>query len=245
MWTAHRSDRQRVRKPYRLRPLASLAAVLLISAIGTWAADAAGVAHRGSLVTNEPGAGLAITDVTLGSAGSSAPGEQLVTFDISWTGSTFPGVYRCTWRALGPDGDVVGAYTDIVVGLRSTAHLTLPIQVASKATEADGSCQDHRLDTDTGEAYAYEFSNIRAVPVDAHAVDVLFDARWLGTAHPGPVTCTLGLYDESGSRLAAQQVTIMIATGTGVDFSSRVWSEAPFPASPTAASIDGCHPFTG
>lgn len=174
-----------------------------------------------------------------------ASGRQLVGFDISWTGPMFPGVYRCTWRALGSDGAVVGTYTDVVVGLRRTAHLTLPIPVTSKATGADASCQDQRLDTDTGEAYSYAFSNIRVVPIDARAVDVFFDARWLGTAHPGPVTCTLGLLDEGGSALASQQVTIMIATGTGVDLGSRVWSDTRLPASPTAASIDGCRPFTG
>ena len=83
------------------------------------------------------------------------------------------------------------------------------------------------------------------VPIDARAVDVFFDARWLGAAHPGPVTCTVGLFDEGGRRVASQEVTFMIATGTGVDLSARVWRETPLPAAPTMASIEGCRPFTG
>jgi hypothetical protein len=245
MWIS-RPDPERISRPHRLRSLVALAGLLLASGTGTWAAVARDVAPRESARANGGmGAGLVIHNVAVESDEPDASGRQLVGFDISWTGPTFPGVYRCTWRAMGPDGAVVGTYTDVVVGLRTTAHLTLPIQVTSKAVDADASCQDQRLDTDTGEAYSYAFSNVRAVPIDAHAVDVFFDARWLGAAHPGPVTCTLGLFDEVGSQVASQQVTIMIATGTGVGLSSRVWLDTPLPASPTTASIEGCRPFTG
>jgi hypothetical protein len=146
--------------------------------------------------------GYKITNPTL-IGGPRETGLQAVGFVLAWKTATFPGVYLCTFRAQDSSGSEVGSFSDEMVSLapmRTDARVSIP--VSAPPTSASGSCDDQRLDI--GGEYAYEFSNLQVapepgVPSGIHAVRVSFDSSWLGTGHPGVVSCVRKFYDSGGN----------------------------------------------
>jgi hypothetical protein len=176
--------------------------------------------------------------------GSGASLEANVVFDLVWSGETFPGVFECTWRALGPSGSVVGHSSDTVLAMMPVyRNLSVTIPVRTAAATVEGTCHK-RLDV--GEPYAYEISNIRVEPESSlpNTVRIVFDARWLEPATPGPVTCTYSLFDTAGSLIVEQRGHYVDLGGSSQNTYARVTSASLAGTTPVPASIS-CHPFTG
>lgn len=186
---------------------------------------------------------LVIQDLQLESGGSDT--EAIVSFDIAWEGSGFPGVRECTWRALASDGTELGRYSDRVATLTPVDNLSVSVPVTRKPDAADASCGS-RLDA--GSPYEYEFSNVSLSKGDtkeaAYDVRVRFDARWLGGGQAGAVACVFSLFDEDGATIVTDNDNLLVLEGEGVGLGHTVLSESLAAARPMAADID-CEPFVG
>ena len=190
--------------------LGALAAGLALAALAVWVAPFRGAPSRppgAPAGRAAPRAGAAddaallIRNVTP-APGGPVGGRQEDTFETAWPADTFPGVYRCTFTADGADGSEVGTYSDLVVALAARATARVWVPVTSPAASVRASCGD-RLDV--GGPYGYELTDLRIgwSPTTGKegvgAVEVRFDARWLGSGQAGPVQCVFSFVDGAGT----------------------------------------------
>ncbi|MGZ5297409.1 MAG: hypothetical protein ACXWEG_08985 [Actinomycetota bacterium] len=171
-----------------------------------------------------------------------------VTWRTSWVSDVFPGVRSCVWRAFAADGSVIGTSKDTFVSLDpSDQEATVRIPVSAVPASADIGCSDDRLDV--GGTYAYSFSNIEPqVPdIEGRPWAISFDAKWLGDAFPGVVTCHAQLLDESDGTLADEPVNVFVGEGAvaqGQAVLSSDLSDVPKDSLADAAMVS-CVPFAG
>ena len=171
---------------------------------------------------------------------SSSASKANVTFDLNWSGAVFPGVFECTWDALGADGAVVGSYSTEVVSLQPViADTSIDIDVSAPAVAARADCGSSRLDD--GRPYEYSFSDVQAVSTEKGLASVSFLATWRGGGYPGVVKCSVEVLGLNGEVLTAQNFNIHIAPGTSDPTDLRVL--APSLKEVKDARLSNCQPF--
>lgn len=160
-----------------------------------------------------------------------------VSVSFAWTGSSFPGVYRCSVEAVDASGIVVGSSTDEVVALRPAATFTVPVRTTAPPVTARASCETERLDV--GQPYRYEF-DVDGVRNDAGRGYVAYGLRWLGDGYPGAVTCQVVLLSARGAVVASQPITVFDGSGVG---DGELIVPIDEDAEPASAVFEGCEPF--
>jgi hypothetical protein len=120
--------------------------------------------------------------------------------------------------------------------------------VTSPAASVRASCGD-RLDV--GGPYGYELTDLRIgwSPTTGKegvgAVEVRFDARWLGSGQAGPVQCVFSFVDGAGTVVhRTAPVTLFAAEGTLTDARHRFFAPAFAGTRPSSAEV-ACSRFTG
>ena len=224
------------------RPTGSLRAIVAVGVSALLSVSCAEQAGRpGSSVT----AGYAFDDVRVLQPGSSSD-VAMIQYDIRWTTDSFPGVFECSWLAYGQDGDVVGEVSGTLLAMEPPIKgARRQIAVTGPAVDVSISCGDTRLDQ--GDPYAYAFKDVHVESSsEGHAeYEVVAEIEWLGSGHPGPVTCELRVYDPTGSSLYERVVNVMIADGRARDFQDPIRVRDFGDEVPATAAYENCRPFQG
>jgi hypothetical protein len=166
-------------------------------------------------------------------------------YDLLWDGTTFPGVRQCTWQAFDSKGEPVGSFTDSVLAMTPKySDMPVSIPVSAEPTTASGSCSETRMDA--GSPYAYEFADVHPVqdPKRPDEVRVFFGAKWLGSAAPGPVSCTFDLIASSGELIYQAQGDVYLMEDPPAEVSFMIRADELATETPTDANMS-CVPFTG
>ncbi len=168
-----------------------------------------------------------------------------VSWDVRWQDAEFPGVRQCTWRLFDASGAALEPHSDHFVSMTPEVHgMSMNIQAQGSPATVAIEC-DERLDT--GDPYAYVFTNIEPVPPSGEDETwaVRYDAVWEGGAVSGPTTCVAKLLGPSGGEVAAQSVNIFASDGSvhGSHVIMGPGAAGLTPVQVASASIDDCSPF--
>jgi hypothetical protein len=208
------------------------------SAGGSMAADASTTPEPSTAGTASTSSQYRFVDVRIVSQDANS---ATISFGVAWATADYPGLRRCTWRMIGSDGSVVGSMPDRVVSLSPTAlgsNVQIDVPIHGQAERVNVSCGE-RLDT--GEPYAYEFSE-----VEVHLpLEVSFRYRWLGPAAPGAVSCVVRVLAPDGTVKAETQTNFSSGTSKGGG-TVRFDRSAIGVGTSSASSLDGrfqCVPY--
>lgn len=194
------------------RRLAGFAALALAAWIFTWTGG-----HLGATAAD---GNYAFSDVRVS---AESAGVARVSYTLSWSTSTFPGVYNCTTTVFGPDGGIIGQNRAPLVSLQPTVQGAVPVPVSGVPASAAVSCDQVRLDRGP---YSYTFSNVRAVVPGSDsglAFSVYYDAAWDGAGTPGGVQCTLNVYSKTDNLLYSTPVDVLLMSQPAQDLQFRVY----------------------
>jgi hypothetical protein len=179
-------------------------------------------------------------------------GKRGVDFDIRWPGTTFPGIFRCTWTLRDAAGSVVGEHRDVLVDVRPVATGTMWVETSGEPVSAEFACDPDRLDS--GDPYEYAISNIRVdmlstaeVPEGGQATPsakVTFSARWRGDGYPGVVYCTLAVIGGSGSTVASTDLVFQGGDDSTSSQSIETTVVDDRLSSPSESVAIDCQPFS-
>lgn len=152
----------------------------------------------------------------------STPHQAKISYWVSWSSESFPGVHRCIWTAFGEDGEVVGEFTE---NLSETdppprgANASFGLSVTDTAVSASVVCDPARLDI--GNPYLHEFEVLEVTRRPISETDISWDirlrTRWLGQGHPGVSDCRVKILDRDHEVVFSKQVT----------FAGELYPEAP------------------
>lgn len=136
----------RIRRRRRVRRVATSGLALAISFAGLLVAIRAFDGSRPSRVAAEFGPNYRFFGVTV--RPGEGPNQVLVFYGVRF--DEYPGVHRCTWRAFGSDGEVVGQRT-LILGYEKQ-HLepsenAVEMGATRPAVRGEAFCEPERLDT--------------------------------------------------------------------------------------------------
>jgi hypothetical protein len=171
---------------------------------------------------------------------SSTASRARLGFNIRWPSTSFPGIFRCSWEALGPGGAVVGTYSTEVVSLQpSISDQTIELDTTSVATNARAACGPDRLDD--GRPYAYSFANVTATSPEEGVAMVTYEAVWQADSYPGVVTCSVEVLGPEDRVLESQVFNIHVGPSAPLESDLRLVAEGL--TTVTGGRIRDCQPF--
>jgi hypothetical protein len=163
----------------------------------------------------------------------SDPSHARIGFDVTWSGSEYPGEAACELQAFDADQTLVGALQfDLIAPLQQALGPNdLPVPVDAKPTSVAGVCAVGDRPSD-----GYGFSNVRVEKGEA-GPRLVGTIEWLGESPPGLNACTAHLVLPD-----AQEVEHYFELSSGPEKNGTI---ALLPTSldtATVASID-CEPY--
>ena len=203
---ARRSRRRRIEAGIVASALAIAAVAVSLRAFGS---DTPAVPANDPAATAEPSGNYVFHDVGIK---ESTPHHAKISYWVSWSSGSFPGIHRCTWTAFGEDGDVVGEFTENISETDPpprSADATFGLSVTDTAVSASIVCDPERLDTGTPYLHEFEILEVNRRPISEESIswDISLHTRWLGQGHPGVSDCRVSITDREDKVVFTKPVT--------------------------------------
>lgn len=170
-----------------------------------------------------------------------------VEYRAAWASGVFPGQRRCTWRVLGPGGEVVGE-TSGTFRSRSQepTRAEVRLSITGVPQSAEVQCESGRLDDPAG---TFSFTRIRPklmpIPqggIDPHRIRLVLDGNWMGEGVPAPQECDVIVHSTDGDTILSTEFGL--ATNNrelqGLEVPLHLGSDLK--ETPASATLD-CRPF--